>query len=112
MSAITDIISHEGKNIQIFLDEQGNVIFKNMDEDKIFASVNVAEKEEDMYGEWTCDDCGCEVTEYPDEDLPFCEDCYNDLEECEDCGKKFKESDGVFKEEKFRCYDCHEKESL
>lgn len=70
------------------------------------------ERGEDMYGEWTCDDCGCEITEdneCPDEDLPFCEECFHDLEECEECTRKFKESDGMFNDDnKFRCYDCHE----
>jgi len=69
---------------------------------------------EDMYGEWTCDDCGCRIDEdnqCPDEDLPFCEECYHDLEECEDCTRQFKESDGMFNDDnEFRCYDCHEKQ--
>jgi len=67
---------------------------------------------EDMYGEWTCDDCGCEIgfgNECPDLDMPFCKECYYDLEECENCTRKFKESDGVFTEcGKFYCEDCAE----
>jgi len=175
---ITDVVSHEGKNIQIFFDEQGNVIFKNLDEDKVFASVNVADDEptcddcdstdicsrwkgsekmcvkccecddcldlvdestcdvdgctdsfyratqmgapkcEQHYTEYLqekgclCDECGCEIFEgnaCPDEDAPFCEDCYNDLEECENCSGKFRELDGDFTESgTFYCEDCAE----
>jgi hypothetical protein len=147
---ITDVVrlasAHNpfsGENIQIFLDEQGNVIFKNVDEDKVFASVNVADDDESdestcdvdgctdsfyratqmgspkceqHYFEYLentgclCDECGCEIFEgnaCPDEDAPFCEDCYNDLEKCENCSGKFRELDGNFTESgTFYCEDC------